>query len=182
LKAVNKTIENLPTLIDRTVFPGIQGGPHMHTIAAKAVAFREAAKPEFKVYAEQILKNAKVLSSELMDQGFKLITNGTDNHMLLADVTSLGIDGKVAEEALDKIGLTLNKNVIPDDPLPPYRPSGIRLGTPALTTRGLKEADMQQIARWMKQAIDARTDAKKLDRIHEEVVEFATQFPLPSDI
>lgn len=181
LKAVDKTVENLPTLIDRTVFPGIQGGPHMHTIAAKAVAFREAGTPEFKVYAEQILRNAKVLGDELMKQGFKLITNGTDNHMLLADVTSLGIDGKVAEETLDKIGLTLNKNVIPDDVLPPFRPSGIRLGTPALTTRGLKEKDMQQIARWMKQAIDARKDDKKLEKLHQEVIEFVTQYPLPSD-
>jgi glycine hydroxymethyltransferase len=182
LKAVEKTVENLPTLIDRTVFPGIQGGPHMHTIAAKAVAFHEAATPEFKEYAQQILKNAKVLGDELMKQGFRLITNGTDNHMLLADVkTSLGIDGKVAEETLDKIGLTLNKNVIPDDQLPPYRPSGIRLGTPALTTRGLKETHMAQVAQWMKQAIDARTDEKKLNQLHQEVIEFTKQFPLPSD-
>jgi glycine hydroxymethyltransferase len=182
LKAVEKTVENLPTLIDRTVFPGLQGGPHMHTIAAKAVAFREAGTPEFKTYAEQILKNAKVLADELMNQGFKLITNGTDNHLLLADVkASLGIDGKVAEETLDKIGLTLNKNVIPDDPLPPYRPSGIRLGTPALTTRGLKEQDMAQVAKWMKQAIDARTDDKKLAQLHQEVIEFTKQYPLPSD-
>lgn len=183
LKAVEKTVENLPTLIDRTVFPGIQGGPHEHIIAAKAVALREADTPEFKEYAEQILKNAKVLGDELMNQGFKLITNGTDNHMLLADVkTSFGIDGKVVEEALDKIGLTLNKNVIPDDPLPPYRPSGIRLGTPALTTRGLKEKDMEQVAHWMKQAVDARNDDKKLEKIHREVVAFVTQFPLPSDM
>lgn len=182
LKEVERTVENLPTLIDRTVFPGLQGGPHEHIIAAKAVAFREAATPAFKVYAEQILKNAKVLGDALMAQGFKLITNGTDNHMLLADVkASFDVDGKVAEEALDKIGLTLNKNVIPDDPLPPYRPSGIRLGTPALTTRGLQEKDMEQVARWMKQAIDARSDEKKLEEIHQEVIEFAEQFPLPSD-
>ncbi len=181
LKGVEKTVENLPTLIDRTVFPGIQGGPHMHTIAAKAVALREAGTPEFKEYAEQILKNAKKLADELMKQGFRLITNGTDNHMILADVTSLGIDGKVAEETLDKIGLTLNKNVIPDDELPPYRPSGIRLGTPALTTRGLKEKDMERVARWMKQAIDARKDEKKLGKLRLEVKEFVLQFPLPSD-
>lgn len=182
LKPVDKTIENLPTLIDRTVFPGLQGGPHMHTIAAKAVAFGEAGTPEFKKYAEQILKNAKRLSEEMMKRGFKLITNGTDNHMVLADVkTSFDLDGKVVEEALDKIGLTLNKNVIPDDPLPPYRPSGIRLGTPALTTRGLKEEHMEQVAEWMKQAIDAHQDEKKLDVIHKEVIAFATQFPLPSD-
>lgn len=182
LKPVDKTVENLPTLIDRTVFPGLQGGPHMHTIAAKAVAFREAGTPEFKVYAEQILKNAKRLADEMMKRGFKLITNGTDNHMILADVkASFDLDGKVVEEALDKIGLTLNKNVIPDDPLPPYRPSGIRLGTPALTTRGLKEEHMEQVAEWMKQAIDAHQDEKKLESIHKDVVAFATQFPLPSD-
>jgi glycine hydroxymethyltransferase len=183
LKPVDKTIENLPTLIDRTVFPGLQGGPHMHTIAAKAVAFREAGTPKFKDYAEQILINAKRLADEMMKRGFKLITNGTDNHMVLADVkTSFDLDGKVVEEALDKIGLTLNKNVIPDDPLPPYRPSGIRLGTPALTTRGLKEQHMEQIAEWMKQAIAVHNDEKKLEAIHKEVVAFATQFPLPSDI
>jgi glycine hydroxymethyltransferase len=182
LKEVEKTIDNLPTLIDRSVFPGVQGGPHMHTIAAKAVAFREAGTPEFKIYAEQILKNAKVLADEMMKRGFKLVTNGTDNHMILADVkTSFDIDGKVAEEVLDKIGLTLNKNVIPDDQLPPYRPSGIRLGTPALTTRGLTEKHMEQIADWMKQAIDARTDDKKLDALHKQVIEFTAQFPLPSD-
>jgi glycine hydroxymethyltransferase len=123
LRKVEKTIENLPTLIDRTVFPGIQGGPHMHTIAAKAVAFGEAQQPEFKAYCQQILKNAQRLADELMKRGFKLVTNGTDNHMILADVKkSFDIDGKVAEEVLDKIGLTLNKNVIPDDPLPPFTP------------------------------------------------------------
>jgi glycine hydroxymethyltransferase len=181
LKPIDKTIENLPTLIDRAVFPGLQGGPHMHVIAAKAVAFREAGTPEFKQYAEQTLRNAKVLADKMMEQGFKLITNGTDNHMILADVTSLGIDGKVAEETLDKIGLTLNKNVVPDDPLPPFRPSGIRLGTPALTTRGLKEKDMERVAHWMKKAIDARNDEKKLANLHNEVTAFVAQFPLPSD-
>lgn len=182
LKKPEKTVENLPTLIDREVFPGFQGGPHMHTIAAKAVAFGEAQQPEFKEYAQQILKNAKKLADELMKRGFKLVTNGTDNHLILADVQgSFGIDGGVAEEALDKIGLTLNKNSIPDDPNPPFRPSGIRLGTPALTTRGLQESDMEQIANWMKQAIDARNDGKTLNKLSKEVKEFATQFPLPSD-
>jgi glycine hydroxymethyltransferase len=181
LRPVDKTVENLPTLIDRAVFPGLQGGPHMHIIAAKAVALSEANSPEFKEYAIQILKNAKQLADELIKQGFRLITNGTDNHMILADVTPLGIDGKIAEETLDKIGLTLNKNVIPDDLLPPYRPSGIRLGTPALTTRGLRENDMEQIARWMKQAIDARIDDRRLEKLHKEVTSFMVQFPLPSD-
>lgn len=182
LKAPEKTLENIPTLIDRAVFPGMQGGPHEHIIAAKAVAFGEALKPEFKTYAEQILKNASRLADELKARGFTLVTDGTSNHLILADVyKSFGIDGKVAEEALDKIGLTLNKNAIADDPLPPFRPSGIRLGTPAITTRGLKEDDMERIAEWMKQAIDARDDDAKLATLHEEVKKFALSFPLPSD-
>lgn len=182
LKKPDKTVENLPTLIDREVFPGFQGGPHMHTIAAKAVAFGEAATPEFKQYAQQVVANAKVLADELMKRGFILVTNGTDNHLILADVMrSFGIDGGEAELALDRIGLTLNKNAVPNDTLPPFRPSGIRLGTPAMTTRGLKESDMAQIADWMKQAIDSRNDEKTLDRLAIEVREFALQFPLPSD-
>jgi glycine hydroxymethyltransferase len=181
LKAPEKTIENLPTLVDRTVFPGVQGGPHMHIIAAKAVAFYEAGKPEFAVYAQQVLDNAQALAKALMARGFKLITNGTDNHMMLANVkASFDIDGKVAEEALDKIGLNLNKNVIPDDPLPPFRPSGIRLGTPAITTRGLKEEHMELIAEWMLKAIKARNDDKALAALRKEVVAFAQQFPLPN--
>lgn len=182
LKPVDKTLENLPTLIDRMVFPGIQGGPHMHTIAAKAVAFGEAATPAYQEYCQQILKNAKRLADEMMKRGFKLITNGTDNHLILADVkTSFDLDGGEVEEVLDKIGLTLNKNVIPDDPLPPFKPSGIRLGTPAITTRGLKENDMEKIAEWMLEAIKNRHDAKKLDLLSNEVREFCLQFPLPSD-
>lgn len=182
LKPVDKTIENLPTLIDRTVFPGIQGGPHMHIIAAKAVALGEAQKPEFRDYCQQILKNAKRLADEMMKRGFKLITNGTDNHLILADVkASFDLDGGEVEEVLDKIGLTLNKNVIPDDPLPPFKPSGIRLGTPAITTRGLKEDDMAQIAEWMRDAIRNRKNAKKLNKLSNEVKEFCLQFPLPSD-
>lgn len=182
LKAPEKTIENIPTLIDRAVFPGTQGGPHMHIVAAKAVAFGEALKPEFKKYAAQIVKNAARLAEELQKRGFKLMTGGTSNHLILADVySSFGIDGKVVEEALDKIGLTLNKNAIADDPLPPFRPSGIRLGTPAVTTRGLKEDDMATIAEWMKQAIDAREDEARLAELRKEVETFALQFPLPSD-
>lgn len=182
LKKPEKTIENIPTLIDRAIFPGMQGGPHMHVIAAKAVAFGEALQPEFKEYAAQVLANARALADELQKRGFRLVTGGTSNHLILADVQeSFGIDGKVAEEALDKIGLTLNKNATPDDPNPPFRPSGIRLGTPALTTRGLKEEHMAQIAEWMKQAIDAREDAVRLTELHAEVVEFTKQFPLPSD-
>lgn len=183
LKAPEKLKENLPTLVDRTVFPGVQGGPHMHAVAAKAVAFHEASQPEFKVYAQQILDNSQALAKAMMAKGFKLVTNGTDNHMVLADVhTSFGIHGGEAELALDKIGLTLNKNVIPDDPLPPFRPSGIRLGTPALTTRGLKEKHMDQIADWMHQAIVSRDSDQVLANLHQEVLEFCRAFPLPNDM
>jgi len=183
LKKPEKTIENIPTLIDRAVFPGVQGGPLEHIIAAKAVAFGEALRPEFKDYATQIIKNASVLADELQQRGFQLVTGGTSNHLILADVhKSFGIDGKQAEIALDKIGLTLNANSVADDPLPPFRPSGIRLGTPAMTTRGLKEEHMAQVADWMKQAIDARDDEAALAKLREEVKQFAAQFPLSSDI
>ncbi|HSW91012.1 MAG TPA: serine hydroxymethyltransferase [Candidatus Saccharimonadales bacterium] len=182
LKAPEKKLENIPTLIDRAVFPGMQGGPHMHTIAAKAVAFGEALKPEFREYAAQIVKNAAKLAEELEKRDFQLVTGGTSNHLILADVNkSFGIDGKVAEVALDKIGLTLNANSVADDPLPMYRPSGIRLGTPAATTRGLKEEHMMQIAEWMKQAIDNRKDEAKLAGLRAEVHEFMGAFPLPTD-
>lgn len=182
LKAPERKIENIPTLIDRAVFPGMQGGPHMHTIAAKAVAFGEALKPEFREYAAQIVKNAAKLAEELEKRGFQLVTGGTSNHLILADVhKSFGIDGKVAEVALDKIGLTLNANSVADDPLPMFRPSGIRLGTPAATTRGLKEQHMEQIAEWMKQAIDNREDESKLAKLREEVKTFISAYPLPSD-
>lgn len=182
LKKVEKTLDNLPTLIDREVFPGFQGGPHMNNTAAKAVAFGEALQPEFKTYAKQVVANAKVLADEMMSRGFKLVTNGTDNHLILADVkTSFDIDGGEAEEALDAIGLSLNKNSIPNDTLPPFRPSGIRLGTPAMTTRGLKEKDMALIAEWMHQAIKNRNDQKILNKLRNEVKEFCLQYPLPSD-
>lgn len=182
LKKPEKTVENLPTLIDREVFPGFQGGPHMHTIAAKAVAFGEASTPAFKLYAQQVVDNAKVLADQLMKNGFKLITNGTDNHMMLVDVkTSFDIDGDEAEKVLDRIGLTLNKNAIPNDTLPPFRPSGIRLGTPAITTRGLTQDHMSLVADWMTSAIKNRNDEKIILSLAQEVREFALQFPLPSD-
>ena len=147
LKAPEKTIENIPTLIDRAVFPGMQGGPHMNTIAAKAVALKEAMQPEFKAYAEQVVKNATALAEELKKGGLKLIGGGTKNHLILANVhESFGIDGKEAQERLDAVGITVNANAVPNDPLPPFRPSGIRLGTPAVTTQGKTEADMVEIA------------------------------------
>lgn len=176
LTAPEKTIENIPTLIDRAVFPGMQGGPHMNTIAAKAVAFGEALQPEFKQYASQVIKNAAVLADELKNRGFKLITGGTSNHLILIDVyASFGIDGKVADEALDAIGLTVNANVIPDDKLPYYRPSGIRIGTPAITTRGLVEKDMAQIAEWMRGAIDGRGYLDVLANLRGELKEFLAE-------
>lgn len=182
LKAPERTIANLPTLIDREVFPGFQGGPHMHTIAAKAVAFREALQPEFKTYAQQIVDNAKSLAEELQKQGFKLVTNGTDNHLIMIDIPASFKDltGRDAQDILDKIGLNANCNAIPEDKLPPYRPSGLRIGTPAITTRGLKEKDMVTIADWMKQALASHKDDKKLASLAAEVKSFAMQFPLPS--
>lgn len=182
LKPVEKTIDNLPTLIDREVFPGFQGGPHMNNTAAKAVAFHEAAQPEFQAYAKQILVNSKKLADEMMSRGFKLVTNGTDNHLIMTDVNaSFGVDGRQVQDILDKVGLSANCNSIPDDPLPPFRPSGLRLGTPAITTRGLKERDMAQVAEWLIQAIKHRGDDKMLKKLKNEVKEFSLQFPLPSD-
>lgn len=183
LKKLEKTLENLPTLIDRSVFPGTQGGPQMHSIAAKAVSFYEALQPEFKNYANQVVKNAKKLAEELSKRGFKLVTGGTKNHLILVDVySSFGIDGKTAERAMDKIGLTLNANSIPNDKLPMFTPSGIRLGTPAITSRGMKEEQMEQIAKWMRFAIENRDNPEKLAKAKKEVADFARLFPLPSDL
>ena len=183
LKKPEKTLENIPTLIDRSVFPGTQGGPQMHSIAAKAVAFYEALQPEFSDYAAQTVKNAQTLADELSKRGFKLITGGTKNHLILADIySSFGIDGKTAERAMDAIGLTLNANSIPNDTLPMFTPSGIRLGTPAITSRGMKESEMAQIAEWMLQAIENRENPEKLAELKQEVRDFAVKFPLPSDL
>jgi glycine hydroxymethyltransferase len=182
LKKPEHTIENIPTLIDRAVFPGTQGGPLVHVIAAKAVAFGEALQPEFRTYAQQVVKNASALAGELQKRGFKLVTGGTSNHLILADVyKSFGINGKDVEVALDKVGLTLNANAVPDDELPPFKPSGIRLGTPAITTRGLNEHNMPLLADWILQAIQNRENDAKLAEIHAKVREFARQFALPSD-
>ncbi len=190
LKKPEHTIENIPTLIDRSVFPGTQGGPLMHIVAAKAVAFYEALQPDFHDYAAKVISNAKVLASELKKRGFILIGGGTENHLILADVyKSFGLDGKTVERALDEVGLTLNANAIPDDTLPPFKPSGIRLGTPAITTRGMSEAEMLKIADWMKRVVDiciARKDnpsvgADEMRKMREEVRAIALQFPLPSD-
>ncbi|MBU1126090.1 serine hydroxymethyltransferase, partial [Patescibacteria group bacterium] len=165
-------------VVDKAVFPGLQGGPHENVIAAKAIAFKEVMQPEFKEYAKQIKKNAKVLEAGLQEKGFRLMFGGTDNHLLLIDVTPKGITGKEAEAALDKAGITVNKNMIPDDPRSPFDPSGIRLGTPALTTRGMKEEEMKQIAEWIDEAIEHHDDEKILLDIRDRVKEMTSKFPL----
>jgi len=164
--------------VDKNVFPGHQGGPLVHIVAAKAVAFKEALEPEFADYARQIVANAKVLAHTLKDAGFRIISGGTDTHLMLVDVFAKGMLGSEAETALGKAGITVNKNAIPFDTNPPLRPSGIRIGTPAVTTRGMKEAEMKQIGRWIAEGLDRRTDDKALDRIRRQVFEFAEQFPL----
>jgi len=166
--------------IDKSVFPGFQGGPIMQMIAAKAVAFGEALQPEFQTYAAQIIRNSKHLATFFMDHGAKLITNGTDNHLMLVDcIQSFGIPGGEVETTLDKIGITLNKNMIPDDTRKPMDPSGIRLGTPAVTTRGMREADMDTLGQYMLQAIDKRNDETALRSLHAEVRSFCRKFPVP---
>ncbi len=166
-------------VIDKAAFPGFQGGPHMNNIAAKAVAFGEALQPSFRKYTQQILKNAKVLEGELKKYGFKIVFGKTENHMLLVDVFgSKGLTGKKLEGALDSIGLTVNKNVIPDDPRSPFDPSGIRLGVPAVTTRGMKERDMKKIAGWINQVAENITNEKMLRSLRKEVRTFCRQFPL----
>ena len=179
LKRPEKTLKNLPTLIDRAVFPGTQGGPHMHTIAAKAVAFGEALRPEFTEYAQQIVKNAAVLADELKRGDLKLVTGGTSNHLVLADIYgSFNIDGKTAQERLEASGITANANAIPNDTLPPFRPSGLRLGTPALTTRGMMEAEIKQIAEWIITAINTENPAEYA-KIKQQTTSLAARFPLP---
>jgi glycine hydroxymethyltransferase len=173
-----KPEQTIGKAIDQAVFPGQQGGPLVHIIAAKAVAFNEALRPEFKTYAAQIVANAKVLGTALQEAGYRLVSGGTDNHLLLVDVFEKGILGSEAELALGKAGITVNKNAIPYDTNPPLKPSGIRVGTPALTTRGMKEPEMRTIAKWIAKALDQRNDDAALDRIRGEVAELANQFPL----
>ncbi len=190
LKKPEKTLENIPILIDRAVFPGTQGGPLEHVIAAKAVAFGEALQPEFKTYAANIVKNAKTLADELKKRGFILQGDGTENHLILADIKkSFGFDGKIYERALDMVGLTLNANAVASDKGGAFRPSGVRLGTPAITTRGLGTKEMVKLADWMKTVADicvkAKTEDKlsdyadELGKIREEVRKIALKFPVP---
>jgi glycine hydroxymethyltransferase len=164
--------------IDKSVFPGQQGGPLVHIIAAKAVAFREALQPDFRAYAAQIVANARVLAQTLADGGFRIISGGTDTHLMLVDVFAKGMLGSEAEAALGEAGITVNKNAIPFDTNPPLRPSGVRIGTPALTTRGMKEGEMRIIGRWIVEALERRSDSSALTRIRGQVLELADQFPL----
>src|SRR3954466_12730300 len=166
--------------INSRVFPGIQGGPLMHIIAGKAICFAEAMRPEFKTYARQIIDNAKALAESLLAGGLKLVSGGTDNHLMLADVTPLGIGGKLAEQALDRCGITINKNMIPYDERKPVDPSGIRIGTPALTTRGMGTAEMKQVGNWMLEALRAPDDENVLTRIRNEIRSLCQQFPVPA--
>lgn len=171
--------EKYAKAINKSVFPGFQGGPHENNIAAKAVAFKEAMTEEFKEYARQTRKNAKILEEELRNYGFKLMFGGTDNHLLLIDTTSKGATGQEAEDALDEAGITVNKNMIPDDPRKPMDPSGIRIGTPAMTTRGMKEDEMRQVAKWINEIVENKDDKATLERIKGEVKDLCEGFPVP---
>ena len=173
-----KPEQTLGKAIDMAVFPGQQGGPLVHIIAAKAVAFGEVLRPEFKNYATQIVANAKALASAMQEAGYRLVSGGTDNHLILVDVFQKGILGSEAELALGKAGITVNKNAIPYDTNPPLKPSGVRIGTPALTTRGMKESEMRIIATWIAKALEKRNDDAALERIRGEVAELANRFPL----
>ena len=166
--------------IDQSVFPGLQGGPHMNTIAAVAVTLKKAQEPAFTDYARQVLHNARVLADTLVARGAVLVTGGTDNHMLVLDtVATAGIDGRTAEQRLDAVGITTNKQIIPDDPNPPLRPSGVRLGTPAATTRGMREPEMRSLGDWIADTVSGDADAAALDRRRREVAALCEQFPVP---
>ncbi len=165
--------------IDKTVFPGLQGGPLVHVIAGKAVCFQEALQPSFKEYAKQIVANAKVLAETLMAGGLKLASGGTDNHLMLADVTTIGLTGKIGEQTLDRAGITVNKNMIPYDPRKPLDPSGVRLGTAALTTRGMKEAEMKRVGAWILTVLKHADDTTVIERTRSEIKEFCQAFPVP---
>lgn len=180
LKKPEDTIENIPTRIDRAVFPGMQWWPHMNTIAAIAVALHEAQWPAFKIYAQQALKNAQTLATELTARGYKLVTWWTDNHMVIVDFSWTELDGSVAEKTLDKIWISTSKSTIPDDPNPPFRPSGLRIWLPAMTTRGVKENDVKKIVEFMDQALKNRENEEILVELKNKVRELALKFPVPS--
>lgn len=180
LKKPERTAENIPSLIDRAIIPGLQGGPHNHQTAAIAVALKQALHPDFKKYGQQVAKNAKILANELKDRGFELVTGGTDTHLMVIDMTNKKVSGKEAEKALGIAGITVNKNTVPFDPRSPFDPSGIRLGTPALTTRGMKEVEMKQVAEWIDESIKNHSNDSKLKEIHKEITVFTKNYPLPS--
>jgi len=172
---------DLADAVDRSVFPGLQGGPHMNAIAAVAITLKKATEPAFRVYAENVLTNAKALAEGLLEGGATLVTGGTDNHMLVLDtVATCGVDGRVAERVLDQVGITTNKQVIPDDPNPPLRPSGIRVGSPAATTRGMGTDAMARIAAWILEALAAREDEARIAAIAGDVEEFCVDYPVPA--
>ncbi len=165
--------------VDKALFPGIQGGPLMHIVAAKAVCFAEALQPDYRTYAEQIVANARTLADALLSGGLRLVSGGTDNHLMMCDVTAVGLSGKIAEHALDHAGITVNKNMIPYDTRKPMDPSGIRIGTAALTTRGMKSDEMKQVASWILKALHAHDNPTALENIRLEIAQFARQFPVP---
>lgn len=172
--------EKIASAIDKAVFPGVQGGPHDHINAAKAIAYKEALKPEFQEYSRQVIANARALAKAMQNKGYRVISGGTDNHLMLIDLFgSKGITGKEGEKALEHVGISINKNMIPFDPRKPLDPSGIRLGTPALTTRGCKEADMEKVAELIDAALQNRADESKLAEINRQVKEFSLKFPVP---
>lgn len=172
--------EKFAKQIDRAVFPGMQGGPHDHITAAKAVAFKEALQPEFEVYAENVISNAKAMSEEFVKRGYRVVSGGTDNHLMVVDMSSKGISGKDAEVVLDKIGISVSRSTIPNDPNPPMNPSGVRFGTPAATTRGIGKKEILEIAGWIDEALLAKDDEKKLVDLKTRVRELCRKFPLPS--
>jgi len=171
--------ERFAKQIDKAVFPGLQGGPHMHMIAAKAVGFGLNLRPEFKTYARETIANAKAMAESFMASGYRVISGGTDNHLMVVDMTAKGVSGKETETVLDKVGISVSRSTIPNDPNPPMNPSGVRFGTPAVTTRGMRAEDMKKIVAWVSAAIEARSDATKLTRIKNEVKDFCLQFPVP---
>ncbi len=166
--------------IDRAVFPGMQGGPHEHIIAAKAVAFKEALQDDFKEYAKQVIKNAKTLAGEFANMGYRVISGGTDNHLMVVDMVSRGLSGKDAEIILDKVGISVSRSTIPNDPNPPMNPSGVRFGAPAITTRGMKEEEIKKIAVWINSAIEHKDEPEILEKIKDQVKEMCLEYPIPS--
>jgi len=178
--AIIMCLEKYAKQVDRAVFPGMQGGPHDHITAAKAVAFGEALKPEFKDYAKQVIKNARVMAEQFVEMGYRVISNGTDNHLMVVDMTNIGLTGKEAEDVLDKVGISVSRSTIPNDNNSPMKPSGVRFGTPAITTRGMKEQGIKKIAIWINSAIEHKDEPEVLDKIKDEVKEMCLRFPVPS--